>query len=158
MTAIYSIPQTISTRHAFRSKPVSARAIKAIIPTYKDWDGLRVTVESLLNLKTPPKKIVVANDNPEGTPAWLANYPVELVDYPGNVGPAQARNRGFGLRVGLPDQLAAAPLSETVGAPSFVFPKSSPFPTSSRGIRTSTGITSRTAVARTILICFLSLK
>ena len=101
MTAIYSIPQTISTRYAFRSKPVNARAIKAVIPTCSDWDGLKITLDSLLNLKTPPKKIAVANDNKEsGTPAWLAHYPVEVIDYPGNVGPARARNRGFGLREG----------------------------------------------------------
>lgn len=56
--------------------------IKAIIPTRQNWDGLRVTLDSLRNLKTPPKKIAVANDNPErGGPAWLASYPVDLIEY-----------------------------------------------------------------------------
>lgn len=99
MTAAYVIPESISNRFRFRSKPVNARAIKAIIPTYKDWDGLRATLDSLLHLKTPPQQILVANDNPvPGTPPWLSEYPVNVVEYDGNLGPARARNRGFGLR------------------------------------------------------------
>jgi GT2 family glycosyltransferase len=98
MTAAYSIPESISARFRFRSKPVKARVIKAVIPTYKDWEGLRTTLDSLLNLKTPPKKISVANDNAEpDVPEWLNKYPIELIEYPGNLGPAQARNRAFGF-------------------------------------------------------------
>ena len=108
MTAIHSIPQPISNSFRFRSKPVNARAIKAVIPTFKDWDGLRATLDSLLHLKTPPAKIAVANDNVEkDVPAWLADYPLEIVTYPGNKGPAHARNRGFGLRDDRPDGLLA---------------------------------------------------
>ena len=89
MTAIYSLPSSISDRFRFRSKPVRADAIKVVIPTYNDWDGLRLTVDSLLKLTIPPKKICVANDNPtHGVPDWLAQYPVEVVDYTGNLGPA----------------------------------------------------------------------
>jgi hypothetical protein len=73
VTANNSIPSRISERHVFRSKPVNARAIKAVIPTCKNWSGLRITVESLLNLKTPPAKIAVANDNPDPPPAWLSD-------------------------------------------------------------------------------------
>ncbi|MGA3143461.1 MAG: hypothetical protein ABSF10_10530 [Verrucomicrobiota bacterium] len=36
MTAIYSIPNTISNQYRFRSKPVNARIIKAIVPTYEE--------------------------------------------------------------------------------------------------------------------------
>lgn len=36
MTAIHSIPDPISRRIRFRSQPVNARAIKVVIPTYKD--------------------------------------------------------------------------------------------------------------------------
>jgi GT2 family glycosyltransferase len=105
MTAIYQIPNTISHQYRFRSKPVNARTIKAIVPTFKDWDGLQITLDSLLALKTPPKKIVVANDNKEpGRPEWLKKYPVEIVDYPGNLGPAKARNRGFGFRQEIPGE------------------------------------------------------
>src|ERR1051325_1957976 len=105
MTAIYSIPKIIFSRFRFRSKPVNARAIKTIIPTCKDWDGLRVTLDSLLNIKTPPQKITVANDNPERElPDWLSTYPIEVVNYDGNLGPAKARNIGFGLRGELPPE------------------------------------------------------
>ena len=114
MTAIYSIPSRISERHNFRSKPVNASAIKAVIPTYNDWDGMRITVESLLNLKTPPAKIAVANDNPDPAPAWLADYEVEVIEYPGNLGPAQARNRGFGLREGFPPKGGLSAIYEAI--------------------------------------------
>lgn len=111
MTAIYSIPETISRQFRFRSKPVDPRNIKAIIPTHNDWDGLRITLDSLLKLKTPPKKIAVANDNKEpGIPKWLKDYPVDVVDYPGNVGPAKARNRGFGFKAEYPGDAILGPL------------------------------------------------
>lgn len=120
MTAIYSIPNTISNQYRFRSKPVNPRVIKAIIPTYKDWDGLRVTLDSLLNLNTPPKKIAVVNDNSEPEiPPWLKNYPVEIVDYPGNRGPATARNTGFGFRNGTTDD--PVPLSVRIKRLSLMF-------------------------------------
>lgn len=101
MTAIYSIPNTISIGYRFRSKPVKARSIRVVIPTYKDWDGLRVTLDSLRNLKTPPKQITVANDNPDTfVPDWLKEYPVTILNYLQNVGPAKARNLGFGINGG----------------------------------------------------------
>lgn len=96
MTATYKLPSSSSDRFRFRSKPVDARRIRAIIPTYRDWDGLKVTLDSLLNLKTPPLRITIANDNPEETyPDWLKSYAVEIANYSGNVGPAEARNIGF---------------------------------------------------------------
>jgi hypothetical protein len=111
MTAIYSLPPSISDRFRFRSKPVRADAIKVVIPTYNDWDGLRLTLDSLLKLTIPPKIICVANDNPtHGVPDWLAQYPVEVVDYTGNLGPARARNKGFGLCDELPVQKMLAGL------------------------------------------------
>jgi hypothetical protein len=89
-------PESISSRFRFRSsKPVNPRAVKATIPAHKDWSGLRVTPDSLLELKTPPQKIVVANDNPEpGVPAWLSGYPIGVVDYAGNLDPAKAAQLG----------------------------------------------------------------
>lgn len=58
-----------------------------------------MTIESLLHLKTPPRDITVANDNSErGIPPWLSDYPVQILDCKGNLGPAKARNLGFGLR------------------------------------------------------------
>lgn len=104
MTATYKLPAPITTTHRYRSRPVNARKIRVVIPTYKDWDGLRVTLDSLLNLKTPPKAISVANDNPDDfVPDWLKDYPVELVNYPGNRGPAEARNRAFGFSPAMRD-------------------------------------------------------
>jgi len=115
MTATYKLPTPISTQYRFRSKPVNARIIKTIIPTYEDWDGLRVTLDSLLNLKTPPKEIVVVNDNKQaGIPNWLEKYPVEIVDCRGNVGPAKARNRGFGLRSEIPFEKWLGPMNEAL--------------------------------------------
>jgi GT2 family glycosyltransferase len=96
MTAIYKLPSATSARYRFRSKPVDARRIRAIIPTYNDWDGLKVTLDSLFKLKTPPVCITVANDNPsDDVPDWIKSYGIEIVNYSGNVGPAEARNIGF---------------------------------------------------------------
>lgn len=131
MTATYAIPETISPSYRFRSKPVNPEAIKAIVPTFNDWDGLRVTLDSLLKLNTPPKQIAVANDNPEPEiPEWLADYPVQLVNYEGNLGPARARNRGFGLRddITAKDVAAASTdaLSSGHGAPDWTLDGSCP--------------------------------
>ncbi|MDX2226663.1 MAG: glycosyltransferase [Verrucomicrobiae bacterium] len=105
MTASYKIPSSISKRIHFRSKPVSARKIMAVIPTFQDWDGLKVTLDSLLNLKTPPLRIAVANDNKEiEIPDWLKNYRVDIINYPGNCGPALARNKGFGFKETYPEE------------------------------------------------------
>jgi hypothetical protein len=106
------VPQKVLIRFEVTGDTVNARSIKTIIPTYKDWDGLRVTLDSLLNLKTPPHKIAVANDNPEpGVPAWLSGYPVEVVEYEGNLGPAKARNLGFGFRGVIPIGKLVGPLN-----------------------------------------------
>jgi len=32
----------MSERHNFRSNPVNARVVKTVIPTYKNWEGLRI--------------------------------------------------------------------------------------------------------------------
>jgi GT2 family glycosyltransferase len=99
MTATYQLPKANSSRFKFRSHPVQARHIHAIIPTFKDWDGLRVTLDSLARLKTPPKRITVVNDNEDkATPDWLSAYAGTIMSYPGNRGPACARNAGFGIK------------------------------------------------------------
>ncbi|MBT63427.1 MAG: hypothetical protein CML13_09480 [Puniceicoccaceae bacterium] len=98
MTATYSLPSSISSGDRFRSKPVEPNAIKVVIPTYQDWEGLRTTLDSLVRMDTPPSSIVVANDNPEPEiPGWVNSYPVEVNNYRGNRGPAIARNAGFGF-------------------------------------------------------------
>lgn len=98
MTTAYELPTSHRFRINFRSRPVKAPRIHAIIPTYKDWEGLRVTLESLTNLSTPPHRITVVNDNVDkSVPAWLEEFPGTLVNYDGNHGPAFARNAGFGF-------------------------------------------------------------
>ncbi len=124
MTAIYKLPPALPAHLRFRSRPVHARKIRAVIPTYKDWEGLRVTLDSLLNLKTPPARISVANDNPDDfVPEWLKDYPVQLVNYPGNCGPAEARNRAFGFTGELGDFAhiwsVAAAIKHRKGIPSY---------------------------------------
>ncbi len=101
MTASYEIPPPHGSRASFRSKPVVASKIHAIIPTFNDWDGLRQTVDSLLRLNPSPSKITVVDDGQfKHTPDWLKNYGhrVEVAPpYEGNRGPAYARNIGFGF-------------------------------------------------------------
>jgi len=94
MTATYSLPSSISKADRFRSKPVDPDRIKVVIPTYKDWEGLKTTLESLTRMQTPPSSIVVANDNPEAdVPGWVKSYPVKVMNYHGNRGPAQPSPR-----------------------------------------------------------------
>jgi hypothetical protein len=60
---------------------------------------LRVTLDSLVRLKTPPLRITVVNDNEDkAMPEWLRNYFGAMISYPGNRGPAFARNAGFGIQ------------------------------------------------------------
>jgi hypothetical protein len=74
MTAIYSIPETISRKFGFRSKPVVPRNINAIVLTYQYWADLPVTLTSLLALKTPPNQISVVIDNTKSeVPTWLVH-------------------------------------------------------------------------------------
>jgi GT2 family glycosyltransferase len=100
MTATYQIPESRSNGANFRSRPVDPRKIHAIIPTFNDWDGLRTTLDSLRRLNPAPQKITVVNDNHSKNqpPDWLKTYRVDTVsDYQGNLGPAAARNLGFGF-------------------------------------------------------------
>ncbi len=99
MTASYEIPPSHGSRATFRSKPVIASRIHAIIPTLNDWDGLRKTLQSLRRLNPAPERITVVDDNPfKSEPTWLKEYRVTLAPaYEGNRGPAYARNIGFGF-------------------------------------------------------------
>ena len=60
---------------------------------HNDWEGLKITLDSLQELNLLPGNITVVNDNAdEAIPEWLKPYPVEVVNYEGNRGPAYARN------------------------------------------------------------------
>jgi GT2 family glycosyltransferase len=75
--------------------------VRAVIPTFRDWEDARVTVESLLECRPSPKEIVLVSDNPEpSSPAWARRYPIRLVSYGKNLGPAHARNVGALLDTG----------------------------------------------------------
>ena len=61
----------------------------------KDWEGLKITLESLGRLNPRPGAIMVANDNSDTrVPSWLKAYPIQVINYRNNRGPAYARNRG----------------------------------------------------------------
>lgn len=99
MTATYQIPPSHSGQASFRSNPVDPRKIHVIVPTFNDWEGLRVTLESLRKLSPSPYKITVVDDNPFKTEQpWLKDYRATIApSYQGNLGPAFARNIGFGF-------------------------------------------------------------
>lgn len=78
-----------------RSPKIDPRRIRVVVPVYKDWDGLRITLESLKRVYPRPGAITVANDNVDThVPSWLKAYPIQIVNYRGNRGPAYARNQG----------------------------------------------------------------
>ena len=78
-----------------RSPKIDPRRIRVVVPVYKDWEGLKITLESLKRLNPRPGAITVANDNADTrVPSWLKVYPVQVINYRNNRGPAYARNRG----------------------------------------------------------------
>ena len=86
-----------SGRTSFVSAKIEPRRIHAVIPVYKDWQGLKTTLDSLLALKPPPGAITVADDNADNhIPKWLKTYPIKIINYRGNQRPAYARNMGCG--------------------------------------------------------------
>ena len=91
----YSLPlPPIVSRALFRSPMVEPRKIRAVIPIYNDWSGLKTTLNSLQKLAPCPGAITVVNDNVDNhIPTWLKSYPVEIINYDGNHGPAYARNQ-----------------------------------------------------------------
>ena len=98
MTASYTMPLHRRFRVKIRSHRIDPSKIAVIVPTYKDWGGLRITLDSLMSMVHKPKEIFVVNDNESrDVPEWLSEYPISLINYDGNRGPAYARNAGFGL-------------------------------------------------------------
>ena len=86
-----------SNRVSLRPPKMDPKKILAVIPVYKDWEGLKVTLDSLQALNPRPGAITVANDNADThIPGWLKSYAIEIVNYRGNRGPAYARNQGAG--------------------------------------------------------------
>ena len=84
-----------SGRVLFRSPKIEQEKIRVVIPVHNDWQGLKITLDSLQELSPRPGSIIVANDNADNSiPEWLKPYPIEIVNYDGNQGPASARNKG----------------------------------------------------------------
>jgi len=95
----WSLPLNLPVGPGLRSGLLMPERIRVVIPTYRDWEGARETIESLLECRPRPGDIVVVNDNVhQGAPSWLKALPVRLVDYTGNRGPAYARNAGANLK------------------------------------------------------------
>jgi GT2 family glycosyltransferase len=94
----YSLPLPPRTNtKSFRSPKIEPRKIRVVIPVYKDWQGLKTTLDSLQALNPRPGAITVANDNADyHIPEWLKSYPIKIVNYRANRGPAHARNKGSG--------------------------------------------------------------
>jgi GT2 family glycosyltransferase len=80
---------------------LSMENTRVIVPTFGDWDEAHATIDSVLRCHPRPAEVVVVNDNSDlRVPDWLRTLPIRVVDYPGNRGPAYARNAGAGLETG----------------------------------------------------------
>ncbi|MFN6195594.1 MAG: glycosyltransferase family 2 protein [Planctomycetota bacterium] len=82
--------------------PLDAARSRVIVPTFRDWGDAKLTIESLLACRPAPREIVLVDDNGSGTvPSWAQRYPIHLVRYDRNRGPAYARNMGAALITGM---------------------------------------------------------
>lgn len=103
MTWTWSIPIQITPSRAMWSPMIHPNRVRVVIPTYRDWNEARVTVESLMACRPGPGEIVLVNDNHEpDPPPWVRQYPLHIVNYAGNRGPSYARNAGARLNTGRP--------------------------------------------------------
>ena len=88
------LPTKTSSKH-IKSPKIDPNRIRVVIPVYKDWEGLRTTLDSLQSLIPRQGAITVANDNADNhIPDWLKSYPVNIINYKANRGAAHARNMG----------------------------------------------------------------
>ncbi|MBI5853015.1 MAG: glycosyltransferase [Planctomycetes bacterium] len=99
MTWSWSIPVSIAPGSALRIPPLVAARLRVVIPTFRDWNAARVTIDSLLACRPAPAEIVLVSDNnSRSAPAWTCRYPIDLVATGENRGPAFARNVGVALQ------------------------------------------------------------
>ncbi|MCI0632057.1 MAG: glycosyltransferase [Phycisphaerales bacterium] len=95
MSASWSLPIHFNPSRAFLPTIPTPERMRVVIPTFRDWEAARETVESLLDCRPGAGEIVVVDDNTESDPpAWVRRCPVHVVSYEGNRGPAYARNVG----------------------------------------------------------------
>jgi GT2 family glycosyltransferase len=103
MSWIWTIPLDIKPSHLLRPPLINLNHFRVVVPTFRDWDEARITVESILACRPRPAEIVLVNDNHEpGFPAWSRRYPIVCIDYSGNRGPSHARNVGARFDSGRP--------------------------------------------------------
>jgi GT2 family glycosyltransferase len=103
MSWIWTIPLDIKPSHLFCPPLINLNQLRVVMPTFRDWDEARITVESILVCSPGPAEIVLVNDNNEpGCPGWIRRYPIVCIDYPGNRGPSHARNEGALFNSGRP--------------------------------------------------------
>lgn len=103
MTWAWSIPLELPPQRAASYPRMSPARLRVVIPTFRDWDDARATVEAILSCRPQPAEIVLVDDNGGGTPpAWTRALPITLLRYRRNRGPAFARNAGSALRTGRP--------------------------------------------------------
>lgn len=103
MSWVWTIPLDIKPSELLQPALIRPAHLRAIVPTFRDWDEARVTVDSLLACTPRPAEIVLVNDNHEpDLPAWTRRYPIFVVNYAGNRGPSYARNEGVRFASGRP--------------------------------------------------------
>jgi GT2 family glycosyltransferase len=103
MSWIWTIPLDIKPLHLLRPPLINLDHLRVVVPTFRDWDEARITVESILSCHPRPAEIVLVNDNHEPSlPAWSRRYPIVCIDYSGNRGPSHARNQGALFTSGRP--------------------------------------------------------
>lgn len=103
MTWAWSLPLALRPQLRVRTPLLNLTRTRAIVPTFRDWDEARETVESLLQCFPRPVEIVVVDDNHDtDPPRWVRRDGITLVAYEGNRGPSVARNAGAALDTGVP--------------------------------------------------------
>lgn len=96
MTWTWKIPLDEKPGKLLRPPLIDAQRLRAVVPTFRDWEEARMTIESLLDCRPRPAQIVLVNDNDEpGAPAWARRCRhITLLGCGENRGPAYARNLG----------------------------------------------------------------
>ncbi len=95
MTWTWSLPSVPPPGAVVRRSTLRLDQLRVVIPTYRDWDEARATVESILACRPRPLEIVVVDDNGGGMlPGWTRSRALTILRHPANRGPAYARNTG----------------------------------------------------------------
>jgi len=103
MTWAWSLPVVVTPSRILRTPLLNPARTRAIVPTFRDWEEARETVESLLACIPRPAEIVVVDDNHEADPPrWVRMDGITRVAYEGNRGPSVARNAGAALDTAVP--------------------------------------------------------